>query len=233
VTVHHVFRLGVLAGLTAGALACKRQDKPPVSDAAAVASAQSVDSACSSAIEVEALACSNLAAARLGDTLRLRLQQRDTLIVNTGGEVALSYQYYGRIGSAGLHVIKMIGGERPPAFVLVHPKSGHAITLPGVPILAPDAKRFATAMYGWTCDDTPDQRLEIWRFTDSLPVLEWRLAPLRCDDRSAAARWAPVGPTWHGPDTLSFIRIDESPATQRPALATRDSTGWRLLSPIH
>ena len=82
--------------------------------------------------------------------------------------------------------------------------SGHTIVLPGAPLLAPDGRRFAAAMCGWTCDDTPDQRLEIWHFTDSLPVLEWRLAPLRCDDRGAVARWAAVGPAGHGP-ALSML----------------------------
>jgi len=179
-----------------------------------------------------AFVCSGGAASRTGDTLHLRLAHGETTLVDTKDEAALSYRYVGRIGLRRLHLVGEYGGERPPRFLLVDPESGHSIEAPAMPVLSPDTLRFAAAIAQWDCDESPEQRLEIWRFTDSVPELEWRLNKFRCGRSGAASGWAATAPVWRSPDTLDFTRHQGSPPDQGTAgRAAHDARGWRLLVP--
>jgi hypothetical protein len=97
-----------------------------------------------------------------------------------------------------------------------------------MPVPSPDSLRFAAANALWDCAESPDQRLEIWRFTDSVPELEWRLEKLPCKSSGRAA----TAPVWKSSDTLDFTRHREALADSgEVGRAAHDARGWRLLIP--
>jgi hypothetical protein len=213
------------------ALACERTRErlPEAKHDAAVAAATCIDT-----IEAKALKCAGATVSRAGDTLILRLAAgRDTNIVSTTDEIGLTYQYVGRLGPGAFHLIEQIGGDQPPQFILVHPGSGRSIRTVNMPVLSPDSARFAAATPGWDCAESPEQALEIWRFTDSIPVREWRLEKLVCDGDGLTSGWAALQPAWRAPDTLTFIRFEERANRRRPGLAVHGVSGWRLLPLQH
>jgi hypothetical protein len=213
-------------------LACERtRERPPeTKHDSAVATTTCIDT-----IEAKALKCAGATVSRAGDTLILRLASgRDTNIVNTRDEAGLTYQYVGRVGRGAFHLIEQFGGEQPPKFILVHPGSGRSIRTVDMPVLSPDSARFAAATPGWDCAKSPEQALEIWRFTDSIPVREWRLEKLVCKaEGGLTSGWAALQPAWRAPDTLTFIRFEEHANRRRPGLAVHRATGWRLLPVQH
>jgi hypothetical protein len=185
---------------------------------------------CVSLTEREAFTCSGATASRSGDTLRIHLVLgRDTLFANTNGEVAFTYQYLGRLGPHGYHVVEQFGGERPPFFWMVQPRSGLAVAATGMPVISPDSNRFAAATPAWDCAESPDQRLAIWRFADSVPVLEWEIAPLHCADNGTTTGWAALEPIWRSPDTLTFARVEQPSERRHTTLVVRDSHTWHLV----
>lgn len=182
--------------------------------------------------EDEAFACSGGTASRAGNTLRIRITERIAkTFVDTGGEADASYEYRGRVGPGGLHVVERMGGEHAPGYLLVHPRSGIAIATTGLPVVSPDSTRFAVATALWVCVESPDQQLEIWRFADPKPELEWSIAALRCDGPAdESSGWAAVDPVWHTRDTLSFTRIDQPSKHRRTMLVVRGGGSWHLVA---
>jgi hypothetical protein len=201
------------------------------------------DAWCADSVEAKALACSQRTARRSGDTLFLRLDSgRDTAITNVIGEEDVNYKYLGRIGRKHAHLIEQFGGDHPPRFFVMNSRTGNWITARGMPVMSPDAERFAAANDEWDCAEAPDQRLEVWRFSDSVPIREWKLETLRCEADGTTAGWAAVTPRWRAADTLEFMRL-ERPASapaesargdsyvRRPAVAANGRDGWRMISP--
>jgi hypothetical protein len=180
--------------------------------------------------EARALACSGGSARRAADTLYLRLRNgRDTTFVESRGEGTVGYRYAGRLGR-GLHLIQRFGDESYPRWIVTSVLSGHRITFEDELVISPDSARFATAQSGWhNCSEGGETRFEIWRMTDTMPVLEWRASPTwSCSSRSG---WAASDPRWKGRDTLAFLRndVDAGAVSRRvPVVAVRGSTGWRV-----
>jgi hypothetical protein len=104
------------------------------------------------------------------------------------------------------------------------------------PVYAPDGARFVTAAQpDWNnCTERDQPSMDVWRFTDGLPVLEWRLDPWNC---RTGTGWGPTDPRWRGADTIDFIRNDrvlggESAGYRRRAIvAVRGPGGWRVVGP--
>jgi hypothetical protein len=187
---------------------------------------------CLATAEPAAFACSGGTAARVGDTLRIHLPTNDArLFVNTNGEVDSTYQYLGRLGPRGVHLVEQFGGEHPPFFVLVQPHSGRVVTATGMPALSPDSTHFAAATPEWDCAESPDQRLAIWRFTDSLPVREWEMASLVCGGDGATSGWAALEPVWRARDTLSFTVVEQPSGSRRAGLVVWDRHAWLVMEP--
>lgn len=198
---------------------------------------------CMDSVEMRALACSAQSARRNGDTLFLRLAsgRETTFVDDQTSEAPGGYRYAGRIGRAGLHAIEQYGHETAPVWIFINVRTGRHVVAADKPILSPDTSRFATASESWNnCTELDHPRLDIWRLTDSLPALEWRLDPWSCTTGSG---WGPTDPTWLSRDTLRFTRNDmefsKSEAAhsagqpvyrKRTMLAARDRRGWRITS---
>ena len=227
----------VVAAGTALLVACS-QHSPRSDSASPSKTGASAANTCADSIEARALACSRGTARRSHDTLFLRLDSgRDTAIVSTVGEEEVTYQYAGRIGDKGPHLIEQLGGHSPPRFLVMSPRSGAWISAPGMPALSVDGARFAAANDTWDCAESPDQRLEVWRLTDSIPISEWKLAELHCEANGAEIGSAAVHPVWRGADTLEFTRIERVKSNgaivrqQRRTFAVPGPHGWTVLEP--
>jgi hypothetical protein len=198
---------------------------------------------CWDSVEVRALACSDGTARRSGDTLYVRLANGRVMsfIEDFVSEAPGGYKYFGRIGRPALEVIQENGREAPPRWVFANEETGRSIVAEDEPVFSPDGARFATAAQpDWNnCTERDHPSLDVWRFTDTLPVLEWRLDPWDCRHHAGLG---PTDPRWHGPDTLEFVRREEivrdtaarsAPVVERRqsrALAVRDGNGWHLIA---
>jgi hypothetical protein len=198
---------------------------------------------CWDSVEARALACSQQTGRRVGDTLYVRLTNGrempfvdDRVSDNQGG-----YHCVGRIPQPPLHVVQEYGHESWPSWLFVSERTGHSTVANDQPVVSPDSTRFATAAQpDWNnCSERDHPSLDVWRFTDTLPVLEWRLDPWDCRRQVG---WGPTDPHWHGPDTLEFIRneqivrdsVAKAPAIvedrELRALAVRGRNGWRVIA---
>jgi hypothetical protein len=225
--------------------ACVRgsQDAPRQTANGLATAAPTIRGWCWDGVEVRALACSQHTARRAGETLYIRLTSGreipfvdDRVSDNQGG-----YHYAGRIAQPPLHIIQESGHESAPSWLFVNERTGHTAVAIDQPVVSPDSTRFATAAQpDWNnCCERDQPSLDVWRFTDTLPVLEWRLDPWDCRRHVG---WGPTDPRWHGPDTLEFVRNEQvvrNTATNSPptveyresrALAVRDVNGWRVMT---
>jgi hypothetical protein len=192
---------------------------------------------CRDSVESRAIACSRGVARRSGDTLTIRLANgKLATFIEQGGELPGGYHYAGRIGARGFHIVRSEGFETPPTWLFVDPRDGRRISASDEPIYSPDGARFVTAAApDWNnCTERDHPSMDVWRFTDSLPVLEWRLDPFSCRTGNG---WGPTDPRWRGADTIDFSRNDEVSAgnsrtyRRRALVAVRSAAGWRVVTP--
>ncbi len=199
--------------------------------------------ACVDSIEARALSCSDRTARRVGDTLFVQLGtgREITFIDDQTSEAPGGFHYAGRIGRAAFHVIESYGHEVYPVWIVINARTGRQIVAySDIPVVSPDTARFATAAGDWNnCAELDQPRMEVWRLTDTLPLLEWRLDAWNCKTQTG---WGPTDPNWLGSDTLRFTRNDiELPKPvapdssskpiyrTRPMLAVRNQRGWRIV----
>jgi hypothetical protein len=198
---------------------------------------------CWDSVEIRALECSHQTARRTGDTLYVRLTSGRELpfIDDPVGEAPGGYRYVGRVPQPPLHVVQQHGHESPPTWIFVNERTGRTAVASDEPVLSPDSSRFATAAQpDWNnCAERDHPSLDIWRFADTLPVLDWRLDPWDCRRQTG---WGPTSPRWHGPDTLEFVRneqiVQDTVAKAPPivehrelrAIAVHDRNGWHIIT---
>lgn len=213
------------------AAACRGEPHP--------ASTAAAGRICADSSEPRAIAeCSGGLARRRAHMLYIRIDSgRELSFANdTAGEAPGGMWYYGRVGRLGFHLTSPFGGEVEPTFSLTNPHTGRSITgLYSWPVLSPDTSRFASFEEGWMgCEETHGTDLEIWRFTDSLPVREFKLRPAECP---AVATWGAIDPRWRGNDTLEFTHVERGPPdslgniadVKRPVRVIHDAAGWRIV----
>jgi hypothetical protein len=220
----HIKDVRVGGAIVALLVACATPAAPQSRDAG-IASAP----VCIATIERQALECSGGTALRAGDTLRIHIDDGNPRLFVNSNASDLLFQYLGRLGAHGYHVVEQFGGEHPPYFLLVQPRSGRSVAVTGMPVLSPDASRIAAATPEWDCAESPDQRLSIWRLADSVPVREWEIAPLMCAGNGATGGWAAVDPVWRAADTLAFARVEQPSGHRREELVAWDAHAWRIL----
>jgi hypothetical protein len=197
---------------------------------------------CWASVEYRAIECSGQTARRSGDTLYVRLAGgRDLPFVDDQtSEAPGGYHYVGRIPQPPLHVVQQYGHESPPSWIFVNERTGRSVVANDEPVISPDSSRFVTAAQpDWNnCTERDHPSLDVWRFTDTVPVLEWRFDPWNCRRQVG---WGPTNPHWHGPDTLEFVGNEEiirdtaakEPIVQRrmwPVVAVHGRIGWRILT---
>jgi hypothetical protein len=232
--------LAALAVATACANDARGRMRPP--DDRSVTAGDAARAWCWDSVEVRALTCSSQTARRVGETLYVRLTNGSEMsyVDVNAGENAGGYRYIGRIPRPSLHVVQSHGHETPPSWLFVDERTGRAVSVNDEPVLSPDSARFVTAAEpDWNnCSERGQPSLDVWRFTDTLPVLEWRLVSWDCRRLNG---WGPTAPHWRGPDTLGFIRNEEivrdTAATTRTivghltshGIAVRDQNSWRVI----
>jgi hypothetical protein len=159
-------------------------------------------------------------------------------IDDRAGEAAGGYHYVGRIPQPPLHVLQEYGHESPPSWLFVSELTGRFVVVSDQPVVSPDSTRFATAAQpDWNnCAERDHPSLDVWRFTDTLPVLEWRLDPWDCRRQMG---WGPTKPHWRGRDTLEFVRNEQivrdagAPLPdnrESRGIAVHDRNGWRVIA---
>lgn len=196
---------------------------------------------CWDTVEFRALACSGGTAHRSGDTLDVRLANGRDLhfIDDPRSEAPGGYHYVGHLPQPRLHVVEMYGHEAMPKWIFVSERTGDTAVANDEPVMSPDSSRFVTATQpDWNnCSEQDHPSLDVWRFADPVPVLEWRLDPWDC---RRLRGWGPTNPHWRGSDTLQFLHnvqvirdtARNAPFEQRasPEIAVRDRTGWRVIT---
>ena len=214
-------RLGAVVVAGAVSIAsCRHDERPPVAASAS-------DAVCIDSLEARAIACSGGTARRDGITLRVRLTggSDTTFVDDTAGEAPGGFYYNGRIGRAAFHLIQGYGHETYPSWLVMSPRTGRRILALDLPVVSPDTARFATATPAWdNCSEANGTSFDIWRFTDTLPVLESRVVTQDCKTRGA---WGALSLHWRTADTLEFVRVDTT-AERRPMLAVHEGGGWKM-----
>jgi hypothetical protein len=192
---------------------------------------------CWDSLEVRALGCSGGTAHRSGDTLYVRLAEgrERTFVEDRVSEAPGGFHYVGRIPRPPLQVIQSYGHESSPQWIFVSELTGWTAVASDEPLVSPDSARFVTAAQpDWNnCSERDHPSLDVWRFTDTIPVLEWRLEPWDC----RLGGWGPTNPRWSGADTLEFVhneQIDTNTSRvfrQREwrEIAVHDRKGWRVI----
>jgi hypothetical protein len=223
----------VMATLTLD-LACSdvrsesRHTNPPVAadSLPSMLSSSAVAPFCSDTGETAAFKCGEGAVARHGDTLVIALSGTGVVKrVNdtTNTESYVRYQYAGRMGGGSgtpaYHILD-VGHYESAGVELVNAASGDSVLVGGTPILSPDGSRFATTSENAeSCEAT--NQLDIWRITGDKPVREFELPPFDC---TRAHSWWPSDITWHGQDTLTFLRNTLPVDSARRARGESDTT---------
>lgn len=241
-------RLARLVGIVGVSIATSRASTARARDASrsddATVSYRAVTT-CWDSVEARAIACSNRSAHRVGDTLFVSLANGRTLTLvddPPDGEAPSGYQYAGRLPDPPLQIIEHVGGEASPSFEFISERSARSVTANDRPVFSPDGRRFVTAAEpDWNnCVERDHPSLDVWRFDEELPALEWRLAPWDCRKQTG---WGPTNPRWHSGDTLEFTHNEEfvkDTAVGAPPVITRRTTravavlgrgGWYVISP--
>ena len=219
----------------------KREESPRV-DRSPTVTAAAAD--CTDSIETRALACSGGTARRVGNTLFVRLGTgaETRFVDNASAEDDEGYRYVGRVASNRFHIVERNGNESEPTYHLVNAATGVFVITEEIPRFSPDAQRFAIGGSHWdNCAEANGGKLEVWRITDSVPVIEWRTVTQACG-RSVPAGWGAVDLRWRSPDTLAFMREDFAPRDtsvvssgaqrrRRPMLLVGTGARWAIVAP--
>lgn len=167
-------------------------------------------------------------ASRHGDTLALVLAAGDTLrLVDESGDHSdvVYYSYQGHWPPSGHYLVQRQyyeGAEH----VLVHDSTGESTVIPDRPLLSPDGRRFAVLALDLVAGYGPNT-LQLWRFEDSAPTMEWETSP---------TQWGPTDGAWEDTTALRFTQrgfCSELGGTgrdmcQRPARLYRSGGNWHL-----
>jgi hypothetical protein len=192
--------------------------------------------------EKRVIATSSGRVRRVGDTLFIRTAAgaESTYVDNpVDNDTYVKFTYEGTVAVGALHKIDVRGWESG-ATLLVSAVTGGELRAVNDPVMSPDGKRFAAAALSMeVCEG--ETRLEIFRLTDTIPLLEWSVNPFDCGTDTG---WGPSAPKWRSPDTLEFTRNELPPRESRrrgpsgitnyvtrPMLVVRADTTWRIVSP--
>ncbi len=196
---------------------------------------------CTSEDEPAALACSGELARRSGDTLFVRagaggVGGGESLFVSNpvDGDQHVDFVYRGRL-SANLHVVEVRTNESAFAS-LFDGRTGRGMAVVNVPVASKSGQRLVAASLSLdVCEGS--NAVQIFRMTDTLPVVEWTWRSEKC---GADAEWGPEDPRFvgGGDDTVELTRVSNVPAASRAAdrsftryprrqvLVVRSGGGW-------
>lgn len=155
--------------------------------------------ACAEAAEAGIIAPVSRSVERRGDSLVIRSGEPEpaVLVSDAGeGDAYVRYVYGGFAPALRQHLVGYVMREGG-GFLLVDAASGRMTDLPGRPVLSPLRTRFVVTS-GDLWEGYDRNVLQVWRFTDELPVLEWGL--------DGGGAWGASDPVWLGEAALEFVR---------------------------
>jgi len=152
------------------------------------------------------------------------------------------YRYVGRVASNRFHIVERNGNESEPTYHLVNAATGVFVITEEIPRFSPDAQRFAIGGSHWdNCAEANGGKLEVWRMTDSIPVIESRSVTQACGPQSGNG-WGALELHWRSADTLACMREDFAPRDtsvassqvqrrRRPMLLIHTGAQWAIVAP--
>ena len=175
---------------------------------------------CGRLVEARQLPRLSRIAERVGDELRVSLSPfgltifRDT--VNVTG--ATSYAVWDYLENLDTLVLFTTDGDRS-GFLLLQRRGGGEYRVPSEPIMAPDARHFATADF---CAKECDNRVTVWRMD--------RNGVRKLSTWVPAKPWTDVSVTWTDADTIALEYSLADDAQPRTLLRRLGDPSWQNVS---
>ena len=197
----------------------------PVSDSNPHRDAPAADT-----MELAAFRTSEGKASRLGRELRIQLLDGRTAVFKDDTTPGMKFavpRYAAYLKAICSHAIHILQYEGSGAYLVVDDSTGDSTIVFGMPVVSPDAKRFA-----WTSQageaNYNSSLIEVWRVVGRKPRKEFSFE---------SETWEPSDAVWRDSATIDFMENTHSspgdPYIQTPARLTRTGTTWILFASPH
>lgn len=169
-------------------------------------------------------------ASRMGRELRIQLLSGRTAVFKDDTTPGMKFalpRYAGYLKAICSHAIHILQYEGSGAYLIVDDSTGDSTIVFGMPVVSPDAKRFA-----WTSRageaNYNSSLIEVWGMLGRRPRKEFSFE---------SETWEPSDAVWRDSATIGFLEnthsSPEDPYTQTPARLTRTGTTWILFASPH
>jgi hypothetical protein len=181
-------------------------------------------------MELAAFRTSEGKASRMGRELRIQLLSGRTAVFKDDTTPGMKFalpRYAGYLKAICSHAIHILQYEGSGAYLIVDDSTGDSTIVFGMPIVSPDAKRFA-----WTSRageaNYNSSLIEVWGMVGRRPRKEFSFE---------SETWEPSAAVWRDSATVGFLEnthsSPEDPYIQTPARLTRVGTTWILSASPH
>jgi hypothetical protein len=178
-------------------------------------------------MELAAFRTSEGKASRVGPELRIQLLTGRTVAFKDDTTPGMKFalpRYAGYLKAICSHAIHILQYEGSGAYLIVDDSTGDSTIVFGMPIVSPDAKRFA-----WTSRageaNYNSSLIEVWGMVGRKPIKEFSFE---------SETWEPSEAVWRDSSTIAFLEnthsSPEDPYIQTPARLTRSGTTWTLFA---
>ncbi len=216
---------------------CSRDSPPRLSAPATTALAPVSDSnthmdapAAADTMELAAFQTSEGKASRMGRELRIQLLDGRTAVFKDDTTPGMKFgvpRYAGYLKAICSHAIHILQYEGSGAYLVVDDSTGDSTIVFGMPVVSPDAKRFA-----WTSQageaNYNSSLIEVWGMVGRKPRKEFSFE---------SETWEPSDAVWRDSATIDFLENTHSspgdPYIKTPARLTRTGTTWILFESPH
>jgi hypothetical protein len=216
---------------------CSRDSATRLSAPASTASTPVSDSnthmgapAADDTMELAAFRTSEGKASRMGRELRIQLLSGRTAVFKDDTTPGMKFalpRYAGYLKAMCFHAIRILQYEGSGAYLIVDDSTGDSTIVFGMPVVSPDAKRFA-----WTSRageaNYNSSLIEVWGMVGRKPRKEFSFE---------SETWEPSDAVWRDTSTIDFLEnthtSPELPYIQTPARLTRSGTTWTLFASPH
>lgn len=240
-------RLYVLAGVCLSAACSPDKPRPPLpaSTPAPAVTARPADSAptrllsdsATEPIDIDSLEATRISlvsdiVSRVGPALRIRLRNGRTAMLKDDTTAGLTFarpRYEVYLRAIHSHVVHQYQYEGEGIYFVLDDSTGDSTLVFGMPVVSPDAKRFAiTSMEG--LEGGNPGVIEIWQMVGRKPEREFSY-------HTEQEPWEPSDARWHDSGTLDFFKNTHSapgdPYLQTPGRLKRTGKTWALVESPH
>jgi hypothetical protein len=176
-------------------------------------------------LELAAFRTSEGKASRMGRELRIQLLAGRTAVFKDDTTPGMKFavpRYAGYLKAICSHAIHILQYEGSGAYLIVDDSTGDSTIVFGMPVVSPDAKRFA-----WTSRageaNYNSSLIEVWGMVGRRPIKEFSFE---------SETWEPSDAVWRDSATIDFLENTHSspgdPYIQTPARLNRTGTTWIL-----